>query len=107
MRGLGCLMCNTAVERGALPEGAALHVDRYLERLHGAFSHALENGRDRGELDAATDVPRLAGFLTMSLVGVAALVRAAADPDLVQAACDATSTALEQWGAPPAVAATA
>ena len=44
-RGRGCLLCNTAVERGPLDPGSARYVAAYLERLTRAFRRALENGQ--------------------------------------------------------------
>ena len=86
-RGKGCLLCNTAVERAALDPGAAHHVDAYLARLTAAFRHALANGMATGAVDESVDLDEQASFLTMSLIGVAALIRAQADSSLVHAAC--------------------
>jgi TetR/AcrR family transcriptional repressor of nem operon len=88
MSGLGCLLCNTAVERAALDPVIAPYVDRYLERVRRGFRHALANAQAAGELAGSADLDRLAAFFTMSLVGVAASVRARAAPDEVRAACD-------------------
>ncbi len=77
-RGLGCLMCNTAVERGALDPGSGRHVAEYLERLTRAFRHALGNAQRSGEIGRAVDLDEVAAFLTTALIGVAACVRAAA-----------------------------
>ena len=86
-RGRGCLMCNTAVERGALDPGAARHVAAYLDRLTTAFRGALNNARRSGELDSEADLDELAAFLTTALIGVAACIRAEAPPEQVRAAC--------------------
>ena len=48
--GRGCLLCNTAVERGALDPASGEHVAAYLERISRAFGNALENGRRSGDL---------------------------------------------------------
>ena len=87
VRGKGCLMCNTAVERAALDEGAARFVDAYIARVTAAFRHALDNAAHAGDLPADADLDDLAAFLMMSLIGVVALIRAQADPRLVHAAC--------------------
>jgi len=93
--GRGCLLCNTAVERAALDPGARRHVDAYLARLGQAFRHALENARNAGDLDPTVDVEELASFFTMSLIGVAAIIRAEAPPALVQAACRVATSVLD------------
>lgn len=87
VRGKGCLMCNTAVERAALDDGAARFVDAYIARVTAAFRHALRNAAEAGDLPDDADLDDLAAFLMMSLVGVVALIRAQADPSLVRAAC--------------------
>jgi len=77
-RGLGCLLCNTAVERGALPTASGQYVDAYFRRLTRAFQHALNNAQRDGVVDEAIDVDEMAGFLTTALIGIAASVRAEA-----------------------------
>jgi TetR/AcrR family transcriptional repressor of nem operon len=93
--GRGCLLCNTAVERAALDPDARRHVDAYLERLTNAFRHALANAQRAGDVDAAADLDELAPFFTMSLIGVAAIIRAEAPPELVQAACRVATGVLD------------
>jgi hypothetical protein len=85
-RGLGCLLCNTAVERGALDPSSGHYVDAYLERLTRAFQHALENAHISGEIDPTVEIDELAGFLTTMLIGMAASVRAKAPPAQLWAA---------------------
>jgi len=77
-RGLGCLMCNTAVERGALDPGSGRYVATYLERLTQAFRHVLSKAQQSGEIDSMVDIDETAGFLTTALIGVAACIRAEA-----------------------------
>ncbi len=84
--GLGCLMCNTAVERGALDPGSGRYVAAYLERINQAFQHALSNAKKSGEIDPAVDLDEMAGFLTTALIGMAASVRAEAPPAQLWAA---------------------
>lgn len=85
-RGLGCLMCNTAVERSALDPGSGRYVAAYLERLTRAFRHALSNAQQDGIIDLSTNLDEMAGFLTTALIGIAASVRAEAPPAQVWAA---------------------
>ncbi len=85
-RGLGCLMCNTAVERGALDPGSERYVAAYLERLTRAFRHALRNAQQGGEIDQSVNLDEVAGFLTTSLIGMAASIRAKAPPEQLWAA---------------------
>ena len=94
-RGRGCLLCNTAVERAALDPGARRHVDAYIERLTRAFRHALDNARRAGDLNPTVDLEELSAFLTVSLIGVAAMIRAEASPALVQAAGTVAASLLD------------
>jgi TetR/AcrR family transcriptional repressor of nem operon len=93
--GRGCLMCNTAVERAALDPGARRYVDAYVERLTRAFRHALDNASRADDLDPEADLEELSAFFTMSLIGVASLIRAEADPTLVLAACRVATSVLD------------
>ncbi len=94
-QGRGCLLCNTAVERGALDPGARRHVAAYLQRLTDAFRHALGNARHDGQLADDADLDALAAYLTTSLIGVAACIRAEAPPAQVKAACDVATGLLD------------
>ncbi len=85
-RGLGCLMCNTAVERGALDPGSGRFAAAYLERINQAFRHALKNAQQGGEIDPTVDLDERAGFLTTALIGMAASIRAEAPPAQLWAA---------------------
>lgn len=85
-RGLGCLMCNTAVERAALDPGSGQYVAEYLARLTRAFHQALSNAQEHGEISPTIDLDQMAGFLTTALIGITASVRANAPSAQVWAA---------------------
>ncbi len=101
--GRGCLLCNTAVERGALDPASARFVAAYLDRINRAFLNALQNGRRDGDLDASADVDELAGFLTTSLMGVAASIRAEAPPEQLHATSRVVASVLDAQRPPAAV----
>jgi hypothetical protein len=84
--GRGCLMCNTAVERGALDPASGKYVAAYLDRLDRAFGNALRNGQRSGDIDQAADLDELAAFFTTVLIGIAACIRAEAPSQQLQAA---------------------
>ncbi len=94
-RGRGCLMCNTAVERGALDASIGQYVAAYLERIASGFHNALDNARRSGDIDPATDIGELAAFLTTALMGVAASIRAEAPPQQIQATCTVVAGLLD------------
>ncbi len=83
--GMGCLMCNTAVELGAeTPDGNAL-VLRYFERLSRAFAHALGNAQRDGALDSGLDVDAEAAMLSSTALGLFVMARARAPAAMVRA----------------------
>jgi TetR/AcrR family transcriptional repressor of nem operon len=83
--GLGCLLCNTAVELGGLPEGEPF-AQRYLARLHAAFRTALMGARTRGQLVRGVRVDDEARFLAAACLGIFVMVRARAGVDEVGSA---------------------
>lgn len=85
-RGLGCLMANTAVERAALDPGSAKFVDAYLKRLENGFRNALDNARKEGDVDDAENQDDLVAHFVNSVLGISALLRAGATPELMYAA---------------------
>ena len=93
--GKGCLMCNTAVERGALDPASGQYVAAYLERLTRAFQHALVNAQEAGDISESADIDELASFFTTALIGVAACVRAEAPPEQLHAAAGVATSVLE------------
>jgi TetR/AcrR family transcriptional repressor of nem operon len=94
-RGRGCLMCNTAVERGALDPAIGRFASAYLDRINRAFRHALENGRKAGDLDETTDLDEMAALLTTLLIGVAASIRAEAPTAQLHATSRMVSSILD------------
>ena len=93
-QGRGCLMANTAVERGALDEASGQYTAAYLARINAAFRNALGNARHSGDLGPKTDVDELAAFFTTALVGVAASIRAEASPAQLHATSGVIATVL-------------
>ncbi|MDG0868132.1 TetR/AcrR family transcriptional regulator [Candidatus Lucifugimonas marina] len=96
-KGRGCLLCNTAVERGSLDPAIGQYVDAYFERLNHGFRRALENARLVGDMDQEANLDELAAFFTTSLVGVAASIRGEAKPEQVRAGCNVAIRVLESY----------
>ena len=67
------------------PSGAAF-VQRYFERLSGAFRAALENAHGRGELHPSVIPREEAHFFTASVLGLFVMLRAKASPAVVRSA---------------------
>jgi TetR/AcrR family transcriptional repressor of nem operon len=93
--GRGCLLGNTAVERGALDPASGRYVAAYLERLTRAFRRALENGQRTGELDDTINIDEYAAFFTTALIGVAACIRAEAPSEQIRAASEIATRTLD------------
>ncbi|MDJ0663103.1 MAG: TetR family transcriptional regulator C-terminal domain-containing protein [Acidimicrobiia bacterium] len=98
-QGRGCLMANTAVERGALDEASGQYTAAYLARINAAFRNALGNARHSGDLGPEADVDELAAFFTTALVGVAASIRAQAPPEQLHATSRVVATVLDSAAA--------
>lgn len=80
--GIGCLLCNSAVEFGAQDQPDA--VQRYFDRLSGAFRNALENAKTKSQLRLDVDTIALSDALCASVLGLFVLIRAKADPKRIQ-----------------------
>jgi TetR/AcrR family transcriptional repressor of nem operon len=87
--GRGCLLCNTAVEFGPNDPSGAGFVQRYFERLSGAFDAALQNARSEGAINLSTDVEQEASFLTSAVLGMFVMLRAKAPPTMIEGASKA------------------
>ena len=93
--GMGCLMCNTAVELGAeTADGNAL-VLRYFERLSGAFARALGNAQREGDLAGSLDIEDEARMLCATALGLFVMARARAPAAMVRSVVTSTARHLE------------
>ena len=98
--GMGCLMCNTAIELGAeTPEGNVL-VLRYFERLNRVFARALGNAQLAGELAPGVDIEAEAGMLCATALGLFVMARARAPAAMVRAVVSTTTRHLDLLRAP-------
>jgi len=62
--GMGCLICNTAVELGNDMPEAARHVEMYFGQIRAAMLNALEGAVAKGQIVLADEeLPREANFL--------------------------------------------
>ncbi len=84
--GLGCLLCNTAVELAGDDSSGERFVQRYFGRVQAAFQNALANARRTGELLGGVVAVDEARFLTAAALGIFVMVRARSAPIIVQGA---------------------
>ncbi len=85
---LGCLLCNTSVERAPTVELSRASTKRFVDRLTCAFGHALGNARAAGRLVDDAPVDALARFFPTVLMGIWALSRAQVDGVVLRATAD-------------------
>ena len=71
----GCLMCNTAFERGALDPAAARRVRRHFDRVRRLLARALANARRDGSLSRDIALPAGADHLLGTAAGAFLLDR--------------------------------
>ncbi|MEM7443392.1 MAG: TetR/AcrR family transcriptional regulator [Pseudomonadota bacterium] len=90
---MGCLICNTALERAADDPMAAEQVLLFFDQARRAFAFALSEAVASGEIPADTDIDRQANFLVGVLQSVCVLGRAGSDHAVVS---DVVETAMAQ-----------
>ena len=73
--GVGCMMCNAAVELAPHDPDAAARVQAHMKRMTVAFAARLTAAQQDGDLDAAADVRALAEFLTATAYTLGVLAR--------------------------------
>jgi TetR/AcrR family transcriptional repressor of nem operon len=88
--GLGCLLCNTAVEFGKQEPVRSNVIEPYIERLSGAFHRALRNEDRRRNFVSETSPNAEAAHLAAIVLGLFVLIRAAAPAAMIE---NAASTA--------------
>ncbi|MFY0693062.1 MAG: TetR/AcrR family transcriptional regulator [Paracoccaceae bacterium] len=93
--GRGCLLCNTAVEFGPNDSTGSGAVQRYFQRLSGAFRNALGNAQEAGRLSADVDTTREADLLTSVVLGLFVMIRAKAPTSTIEHAAESAKERLE------------
>ncbi len=84
--GRGCLLCNTAVEFGPNDPNGAGFIEKYFDRLSGAFYAALNNALERGQLRQIADPRNEANFFTATVLGLFVMLRAKAPATVIESA---------------------
>jgi TetR/AcrR family transcriptional repressor of nem operon len=97
--GLGCLLCNTAVEFGPIDPSGKSAVQSYFRRLSASFENALRNAQCKGELSASADPEKEAGHLTALILGLFVMLRAKAPEATVRHAAQSAKEHLEALAA--------
>jgi len=86
--GIGCLLCNTAVERAPRNASTRKLTREYVDRLVTSFQNALNNAQNHGRLRQGVDIESEAAFFTNHSLGQLTLIRAKVAPEIVEVAAD-------------------
>jgi TetR/AcrR family transcriptional repressor of nem operon len=81
---MGCLMCNSAIERSLVDPEAAARVKDHFDRLEDAFYTALQNARKKGEIQGKQNLRAGARYLIVALQGMQVSLRMGQDPASVK-----------------------
>lgn len=92
----GCLLCNSATERGAEDSFTHGAVGAWAERVQGALQHALVNAKARGEIRPEVSCEDQARLLTSTLLGFSVLLRAGVDREVIVGSTRAAFRTIEQ-----------
>jgi len=85
MAAMGCLICNTALERGADDAEAARHVQGYFDQIRAAMRNALARAAERGEIALDPEaLDREANALLGAVQSLCVLGRAGTDQDTMR-----------------------
>ncbi len=75
LRGLGCFMCNSAMELAAEDQAVAQKAQNYREMVTGLLHKALKNAQKAGDVSINEDLDSLANFLFGILISIPNLVQ--------------------------------
>jgi TetR/AcrR family transcriptional regulator, transcriptional repressor for nem operon len=92
----GCMLCNVAAERAPFDPASERMVAGYVDRIQRAIVNALENARQRGEVDPDVAIEDQARLLTTSLLGFWLLMRAGVEAELLRGAARAWRVQLDR-----------
>lgn len=82
----GCMLANVAVEMAPHHKEVCCKVNQMLEARERVFHLALTRAQEQNELAQNKDVRSLAQYLNALALGIAVMIRANTDPEVVRAA---------------------
>ena len=92
----GCLLCNTATERGTEDPASRTLYGTHIGRIHSIVERTLQNAVRSGELGPETSCKDQSALIVTTLQGIAVLARAQVDPDFIMATVRATTHNLDR-----------
>jgi TetR/AcrR family transcriptional regulator, transcriptional repressor for nem operon len=97
----GCMLCNVAAERAPFDPASERMVAGYVDRIQRAIVNALDNARQRGEVDPDIAIEDQARLLTTSLLGFWLLMRSGVEAELLHGAARAWRVQLDRLSISP------
>ena len=91
----GCLVTNSAVERGLSDPDTAKKVSLCIKQLEDGFYKTLLRDRSTGEFDNQRDLRALAGYLTCNLQGLLVIGKIRSDRSALEEVVEVTLRALD------------
>lgn len=91
----GCLITNSAVERGLSDPQTARKVSACLTQIEDGFYETLGRAQSAGEIDKRRDLRALARYLTSSLQGLLVIGKIRSDRSALEDVVEVTLQALE------------
>jgi TetR/AcrR family transcriptional repressor of nem operon len=82
--GLGCLLCNSAVEFGPTDPSGSEFVQSYFKRISKAFYKALYNAKNKDLLRDTITLKKEADFFTATTLGLFVMIRAKAPAKVIE-----------------------
>ncbi len=91
-KGLGCLLCNMAIEFGANDPTRHGAISNYFKRISGAIENTLNNAKNEGEIGADIQTRTQADYLTASIMGLFVMIRADVSRQMISNVAEAAKT---------------
>jgi TetR/AcrR family transcriptional regulator, transcriptional repressor for nem operon len=83
---MGCFVCNAATDQAPYELGSRMFVHAYVMRISAAFTHALNNARQRRSQLPDVNAVQEGHYLATLVVGIFVLLRAQMTPTVLHAA---------------------
>jgi TetR/AcrR family transcriptional repressor of nem operon len=80
----GCLLTNAAIELATQDPDICLRIEQCLKKIDKAFTQALQQAYDQGEITDATRIAPLARYLTALFQGFVVLTRSHSDIQILR-----------------------
>ena len=94
---MGCLMCNSAIERSLVDPEIARRVKDHFDRLEDALYAVLKNARKKGEIKGKRNLRDCARYLVVTRQGMQVSLRMGQDPAAVKKVVQFIVHEIDSW----------